>query len=190
MSLQGISSLDQSAVQYTKTTEAAKQPVKEGTEKDTRAAVYEKGASDTKIHKPDRQTIERMRAEAEQRHSQLRDLVAKMFQKQGQAFTDADMYKLLRSDNLEVDSETKKKALEDISEDGYYGVKETSNRLVSFAKALSGEDPEKADKLIAAVKKGFDAATKAWGGELPDICKKTVEETIKQLEDWKNKKDI
>lgn len=40
--------------------------------------------------------------------------------------------------------------------------------------------------MIAAVKKGFDEATKAWGGELPEICKSTIDETIKQLEDWKN----
>jgi hypothetical protein len=110
-----------------------------------------------------------------------------MFNKQGITFnTSNEMFNILRSGNFKADPETIAQAKEDISEDGYWGVKQTSDRLVSFAQALSGNDPEKADKMIAAVKKGFDQASKTWGGELPSICKDTLDTTVKKLEDWRD----
>jgi hypothetical protein len=65
-------------------------------------------------------------------------------------------------------------------------VDQTSERILSFAKALTGGDISKADEMIEAVKKGFEQATKAWGGELPDISKRTLEEAIKKLEAWRD----
>ena len=190
MSLYGVGSVASDSVsaanQYTKKSDTTKQSDKSA-QKDDKAAVYEKGTSDSNAaQKTNRDIVEKMKSEAEQRNNQLRSLVEKMFSKQGKAFKDAEMFQLLRTGNFDVDLETKNKAIEDISEDGYYGVKETSNRLVSFAKALSNSDPAKADKMIEAVKKGFEAAKKAWGGELPEICQQTVDETIKRLEEWKN----
>jgi hypothetical protein len=109
-----------------------------------------------------------------------------MLLKQGVAFDDANMYQLLREGKVEVLEDVRLKAAGDISEDGYYGVKQTSDRLVSFAKALTGGDPSKADEMIEAVKKGLKQATKAWGGTLPDICGQTIDTTITKLEEWKN----
>ena len=40
-----------------------------------------------------------------------------------------------------MDEKTRLQAQKDIAEDGYWGVEQTSERLVSFAKALSGGDP-------------------------------------------------
>lgn len=42
-----------------------------------------------------------------------------------------------------VDAATKAQAQKDISEDGYYGVKQTSERLFDFASALAGDDVER-----------------------------------------------
>ena len=81
---------------------------------------------------------------------------------------------------------TIEQAKKDISEDGYWGVEQTSDRLVSMAKALSGDDPSKADMLIDAIKKGFEQAGKDWGEDLPDICKKTIDTAIKKMEDWRD----
>jgi len=67
------------------------------------------------------------------------------------------------------------------------GVKQTSERAIEFAKALSGGDPSKAALLKDAIEKGYKAAEKAWGGELPEICKQTQEATLKGLDDWANK---
>lgn len=85
-----------------------------------------------------------------------------------------------------ADPETIEKAKEDIAEDGEWGVEKTSERMFEMAKALSGDDPSKADEMIAAVKKGLKQATEAWGEDLPDISQKTVDATIKKLEDWRD----
>ena len=85
-----------------------------------------------------------------------------------------------------ADPETIEKAKKDIAEDGEWGVEKTSERMFEMAKALSGDDPTKADEMIAAVKKGLNQATQAWGEDLPDISKKTVDATIKKLEDWRD----
>lgn len=44
----------------------------------------------------------------------------------------------------------------------------------------------KADTLIAAIKKGFDEATEAWGDKLPDICQKTIDAAVKKMEAWRD----
>lgn len=157
---------------------------------DDTAAVYEKGentASKNKIYQRDNATVERLMAEAEKRAQSLRDLVQKMLLKQGQTLNDAtDIYGLLREGKVEVDPETRVQAQKDIAEDGYWGVEQTSERLVSFAKALTGGDTSKANEMIEAVKKGYEEATKAWGGELPEISKRTLDTAIKKLEDWRD----
>ncbi len=153
------------------------------------AAVYEKSETTpkNKIYKRDSATIDRLVEEANKRTQSLRDLVQKMLMQQGQTFNEStDIFSLLREGKVEVDPETRAQAQKDIAEDGYWGVEQTSDRLVSFAKALSGGDPSKADEMIKAVQKGFEEATKAWGGELPDISKRTLEATIKKMETWRD----
>ncbi len=85
---------------------------------------------------------------------------------------------------LEVDDETRAKAQEDISENGFWGVKQTSERAIEFAKALCGGDPSKVGLMRSAIEEGYKAAEKAWGGELPEICRKTQEATLKGIDDW------
>lgn len=153
------------------------------------AAVYEKnsGKENGKVYQRDSATVERMLKEADKRAQSLRDLVEKMLLKQGDTFTaGTDIYALLREGKVQVDPETKAQAQKDIAEDGYWGVKKTSERLVSFAKALTGGDPTKADSMIEAVKKGFEEATKAWGGDLPEICRSTMDDAIGKLEEWRD----
>jgi len=194
MSLNGVTSVNaayDSAVteQTSKKTASSKAQATtvECTEKTSNvAATYEIGTNkSTGTSKPDKATIERLKADAEARNAQLRSLVEKMLIKQGKVYSSTDIYALLRSGDLEVDEETAAKAKQDIAEDGYWGVEQTSDRMVSFAKALAGNDPEKADLLIDAVKKGFEEATKTWGDELPDICQKTLDATIEKLNQWK-----
>ena len=85
-----------------------------------------------------------------------------------------------------ADPETIEQAKKDIAEDGEWGVEKTSERMFQMAKALSGDDPTKADEMIAAVKKGLKQATEAWGEDRPDISQKTVDATIKKLEQWRD----
>lgn len=167
-----------------KVVEQTKQDNKQNT--DSAAVTYNKGDTTTS-NKVDMATIDKMKAQAEQKTAQLRSLVEKMMTKQGLAVNSSiDIYALLREGKIEVDPEIAKQAEADIAKDGYWGVEQTSDRLVSFAKALAGNDKSKADELMNAIEEGFQEATKAWGDELPDICKETLEATREKMEAWKN----
>ena len=157
--------------------------------KDT-GVIYEK-STDTKTSgvtkKTDTALVAKLKADAEERTSQLRSLVEKMMTKQGIAIGTADdMWKFLAKGDFTVDAETKAQAEADIAEDGYWGVEQTSERILDFAKALSGNDPDKADLLLDAFKKGFKEATKTWGDELPDISKRTYDAVLEKFDKWKN----
>lgn len=152
--------------------------------------VYEKSSQtdkDSVTKKTDYAMVAKLKADAEQRTSQLRSLVEKMMTKQGTAIANADsMWSFLADGNFTVDEETQKQAQADIAEDGYWGVEQTSDRILDFAKALSGNDPEKADLLIDAFKKGFEDATKSWGKDLPDISQRTYDAVLEKFDKWKN----
>ena len=131
--------------------------------------------------------VEKLKADADARVSQLRSLVEKMFLQQGQKITDADsMWKFLASGDFTVDKATAEAAQEAISEDGYWGVNQTSQRIFDMAVALSGGDSEKMDDMLEAFQKGFQQATKTWGKELPDISQKTYAAVLEKFENYKN----
>lgn len=74
--------------------------------------------------------------------------------------------------------------------DPMWGVEAVANRLVDFAKAISGGDPAKIDELRNAIKKGFGAAEKAWGKKMPSITGKTYDRTMELLDEWQNGTDV
>lgn len=153
------------------------------------AAEYEKSDATEaeKTIKYDAATIEKMKAEAEMKTAQLRSIVEKMMLKQGQQFTTLeDAFDMIKEGTIEVDDETAVEAAREVAEDGYWGVEQTSDRLFSFAKALAGNNPNQADAMLEALQRGFDEATKSWGGELPELCKKTLEATQKKLAEWRD----
>ena len=159
------------------------------------AAVFERsaesqGSVSAKNMNVDRDAlVAQLKADSEAQVKSLMDIVNKTISGQGKAFGIAsgdDMWKFLASGNFTVDAETKAQAQKDIAEDGYWGVEKTSDRIVDFAKALSGGDEKKADELIGAFKKGFDQATKAWGKTLPDISQRTYDRVLEKMDNWKN----
>lgn len=155
------------------------------------AAVYEKSSdkqtsTGSVTKKPNTALVAKLKADAEQRTAQLKSLVEKMMTKQGAAIGKADsMWRFLANGNFTVDAATKAQAQADIAEDGYWGVEQTSDRILDFAKALSGNDPDKADELLEAFKKGFKQATGAWGKDLPDISQRTYDAVVEKFENWK-----
>lgn len=171
-----------------KTTEAKQAEQTKQTGYDAgKAAEYTKSDSSKKAPKSDMTVINKLKAEAEQRTAQLRSLVEKMLVKQGKKFTSlADTFDQIKKGLIQVDPAISAQAQKDISEDGYWGVEQTSERLFSFAKALAGNDPAYADKMLEAMKKGFEQATKSWGGELPDICQRTIDAATEKINNWKN----
>ena len=53
-----------------------------------------------------------------------------------------------------------------------------------MAQALAGDDPEKMKTMQAAVKKGYEAAGKAWGSDLPDIAGETIDAVNKMFDNY------
>lgn len=158
------------------------------TEQDV-AAVYEKSATTetgaVKVANP--ALVAQLKADAEARTAQLQSLVAKMLSKQGQTLATADdMWAFLAKGDFKADPETIAQAQKDVAEDGYWGAEQTSERILSFAKALAGDDPEKAEEMFNAFKKGFEEATGTWGKELPSLCADTYKLVEEKFNAWKN----
>ena len=193
----------QTAEAYKKTSDskAADTAAKTTETADSEAFVYEKNSTDktaannsknknyVTLSKENQNIVAQLKADAEQRTAQLRSLVESMILKQNKTFqtgmlTDEKMYEMLRKGQVEVSPEVRAQAQEDISENGYWGIKQTSERLFSFAKAISGGDTSKAETLITAMEKGFKQATKSWGDDLPEICKKTLEAATEKIRSW------
>lgn len=135
--------------------------------------------------------VQQLKAAEEDRRNQLMAIVQKTLQGQVGAYgkaTGDDFWRQLAGGNFKVDSATRAQAQKDISEDGYYGVKQTSQRLFDFAQALAGDDVDKMKEMQKAMEKGFKQATKTWGKELPSICKETINAANKLFEDYYNAK--
>lgn len=159
---------------------------------DETAVVYEKTQKPTdsvtvKNNTFDREAIiAQMKADTEARMNQLTGIVQQMMTQQGKTIGLADdMWKFLAKGDFEVSADVKAQAQADIAEDGYWGVEQTSQRILDFAKALSGGDADKADELFKAFKKGFEQATGTWGKELPEISQNTYKAVEEKFEAWK-----
>ncbi len=147
--------------------------------------VYEKGSTATKGIYAKEDVVARLKKDAEDRTSQLRSLVQQMMGNQGNKIGQADdMWRFLAKGDFTVTPDVKAQAQKDIADDGYWGVNQTSDRIIEFAKALVGDDPEKAEQMRAAFEKGFEAATKSWGKELPSISQRTYDAVMSKFDDW------
>ena len=136
-----------------------------------------------KVYKQDTALVNKLKADTEARVSQMKSLVEQMISKQGKTLGQADsIWSFLAGGNYTVDPATRAQAQKDIAEDGYWGVEQTSSRIVDFATALTGGDPDKIEKMRDAFEKGFKQATKAWGRELPEISSKTYDAVMEKFD--------
>lgn len=196
MSVQGISSATNAYAAYNETaktdtvskTEAEKTAADKTNSQETKADTYRKKAEMSSAER--KALVQKLKADSEKRMESFRTLVEKMFLQQGQKFTDTDdMWKALAKGDFTVDAETAAQAKEDISEDGYWGVEQTSQRIFDFAQSLSGGDEDKMEEMLEAFKKGFSQATKSWGQDLPEISQNTYDAVLKKFEDYKKSSD-
>lgn len=189
MNVNGISNATYSS--QTTQTASTKPVTEEQTTSTTEeaAAVYEssKETSTKRTYTQNTAMVEKLKADAEARTAQLKSLVEKIMTKQGHTIGTADdMWKFLASGDFTVDPAVKAQAQADIAEDGYWGVEQTSDRIIDFAKALTGGDPELIDEMQEAFEKGFGEATKSWGKELPDISQKTYDAVMEKFQAWRD----
>lgn len=138
-------------------------------------------------YKPDENTIARIKAETEQIHSSLREMVKQLLERQGLTFKDLETAEANGEElKIEIDDETRTKAQEMIDEGGALSIESVSDRLVDFAKAISGGDKSKISLLRDAIKEGFRQAEEAFGGTLPEISHKTLARTMEKFDAWEN----
>ena len=162
------------------------------------AAVYEKseGVADavtiaTNKYQTNAQLVEMMKSEQAKVQNQLMSYVQESLMGQGNALATSDsVWQFLASGNYTVSEAAKEEAQKAIDEGGYWSAESTADRIVEFAKALTGGDPDKIDGMRDAIEKGFKEATKAWGKELPSITNDTYDLIQKKLDDWANEGSV
>ncbi|QFR49576.1 hypothetical protein FJR48_07445 [Sulfurimonas lithotrophica] len=73
-------------------------------------------------------------------------------------------------------------AAELVSEDGFFGIKQTSERIANFV--INGANGD--EKLLRAGREGmlegFKQAEQMWGGELPEISQKTMKAATEMVD--------
>ena len=162
-----------------KTTEKAPEETAEET-----GVIYEKSAQAAK-YTPNTAVIDMLKADAAAQEESFRSMVQKAIAGQGNALATSDeFWRFLASGNFTVTQEAKEEAQKAISEDGYWGVNKTSDRIIEMAKALTGGDPDKIEDMRKAFEKGFQEATKTWGRDLPDLSSKTYDAVMQKFDNW------
>ncbi len=194
MSVNGITNSTSTYETYQTSQNTAKETEKKAAESGVTTAgetgvVYEPSKdaqavdSVKKTYTQNTELVNKLKADAENHTKQLQNIVEQLMGKQSQTFGIAnDMWKFLASGNFEVDAATKAQAEKDVAEDGYWGVEKTSDRIIDFATALTGGDPDKIEEMREAFKKGYKQAEKTWGGELPDISKRTYDAVMEKFD--------
>lgn len=112
--------------------------------------------------------------------------------------TDIISYQGNRSNNfkLKIDISVSKKVSSESKETespevdlGKWSAKETSKRILDFAKKISGGNPEKAELLRDAFKKGFEQAEELFGGTLPEVSYKTYDLVMEGFDEMEELKE-
>ena len=189
MNVNGVTSTQASYAYTSSVTEKTKaETTTESSKAEDTGVIYEPSTeaattSTKKTYTPDTNLINKLKADAEARTSQLRSLVEQMLSKQANTYGKANnIWQFLASGNYTVDPATKAQAQADIAEDGYWGVNQTSDRIIQFATALTGGDPDKIEEMRAAFEKGYRMAEKTWGGSLPEISRRTYDAVMEKFD--------
>lgn len=109
----------------------------------------------------------------------LRGLVANLLKEQGIDYKIANAI-----EEMDITQLSPEKAQALIADDGYFGVAQTSDRIADFAIALAGGDPGRLAVLKEGVEQGFNEASDALGGWLPDISLQTHDAVMQKLDAW------
>ena len=131
-------------------------------------------------------TIERLWKETNHAADAIRKLVQSMLGKgdaSGQGF-----WAVRAKGGFKLSEADRAQAQEMIDEDGFFGVKQTTARIMDFAKALVGENAsdEQIENMRSAVQKGFDEVARMFGGfdKLPDVTKQTYDAIMSAFDEW------
>ena len=70
-----------------------------------------------------------------------------------------------------------------VSEDGFFGVAQTSERLSDFVLMGGGDDLERLKAGREGIISGFNEAEKIWGGKLPEISYETLDKALAKIDE-------
>ncbi len=73
-------------------------------------------------------------------------------------------------------------AKELVSDEGFFGVIETSSRVSSFVIDMAGDSVEALQEGRKGIIQGFEQAEKMWGGALPEISYETQKKTLEVVD--------
>ncbi len=111
--------------------------------------------------------------------SDVRQMIVNTFKEQGLSTQIA-----AGDTSIDLNNMTQAEAQDLIAEDGYWGVEKTSDRIVEMAISLGGNDPERLAEIKSGIEKGFQQASDALGGSLPDISMQTYDAVMEKLDIW------
>ena len=77
---------------------------------------------------------------------------------------------------------SQEQAKELVSEDGFFGVDQTSQRMASFVINGAGTDESLLRAGREGLIQGYKDAQEVWGGELPEIAQKTLDRALEQVD--------
>ena len=193
MSVNGVTGATNTYDAYQANQASSTKPAEENTskaaseDKNDKGVVYESSkdasTSTAKTYTQNTDLVNKMKADAAAHAQQLQNIVTQLMSKQGQTYNTANgIWSFLASGDFTVDAATKAQAEKDIAEDGYWGVEQTSDRIIDFATALTGGDPSKIEEMREAFKKGYKQAEETWGGKLPDISQRTYDAVMEKFD--------
>ncbi len=81
-----------------------------------------------------------------------------------------------------IASLSQEEATELVSEDGFFGIKQTSERIAQFVISAAGGDEELLREGRKGVLQGFKDAEQMWGSKLPDIAYETIDKAVALLD--------
>ncbi|GGP28300.1 hypothetical protein [Silvimonas amylolytica] len=118
--------------------------------------------------------------QSNQKVQQFIDMLGNMLKQQGLTWSKV----VSGEQKLSADPKTIDAAKQAVSPDGEFGIKNTAERILNFAKAAAGNDPAKLSQLKDAIQQGFDSAAQFFGGKLPDISNQTHDVIMNELDKW------
>lgn len=146
-------------------------------ESELRQKVNNYKRKDLKVHQ---NAIGQLKAESKRHYENFKKLIVQLIEKQGVKLKN-------KSDRegatFELSQEVKDKAAVAVTDEGEFGSERLSERIVNFAKALSGGDKSKIGLLRDAIQEGFSQAAQKLGG-LPGISLTTYDLVIDKLDAW------
>jgi len=81
-----------------------------------------------------------------------------------------------------IASLSKDEASELVSEDGFFGITQTSERIAQFVVAGAGGSEELLREGRKGILQGFDEAEQIWGGKLPEIAYETINKAVEMID--------